>query len=236
MQMPRYKCYIINAAFVMRDKDCAGKWGMRMQQPTMVKQIGTVNGNECVYIEDYVYTYLNELKMGKGNFPLRAALFGHAYRKENRKIYLVYGAASVVDELEWGRNEEWVRKEYFEEYDLIGYVNIYSNKQELPGKKDGYYIFYDKNEPMQNYLLFCYEQKNRKVLKKEEKAGLGESKYAGFHRKTSVFSIKDILKRLLYGGGILILTVAVVTINDYDRMHGFVEAAGRAVALAEWGK
>ena len=32
-----------------------------MQLPTMVKQIGRVSGNERVYIEDYVYAYLNKL-------------------------------------------------------------------------------------------------------------------------------------------------------------------------------
>ena len=135
-----------------------------MKLPTMVKQIGAVDGNEKVYIEDYVYAYLNELKAEKKNLPLRAALFGHVYHKENQTFYLVYGAVSIVDELAYGRSEEQVRKEYFEEYELIGYVNIYGNKQELPGKKDGYYIFYDKNEAMQNYLLFCYRQMKRKGL------------------------------------------------------------------------
>lgn len=202
-----------------------------MQLPTMVKQIGRVDGNERVYIEDYVYAYLNELKAEKKNLPLRAALFGHVYHRENQNFYLVYGAVSIVDELAFGRNEEQVRKEYFGEYELIGYVNIYGNKQELPGKKDGYYIFYDKNEAMQNYLLFCYKQINRK------KIGRNETSYTGVEtlelpRTSSRTSIREIIKRLIYGGCIIILSIAVTTINDYKKMHGFVEAAGRAAELA----
>ena len=81
-----------------------------MQLPTMVKQMGRVDGNERVYIEDYVYAYLNELKAEKSNLPLRAALFGHVYHRENQNFYLVYGAVSVVDELANGRVEEQVRK------------------------------------------------------------------------------------------------------------------------------
>lgn len=192
-----------------------------MELPTTVRQIGNVGGNGRVYIEDYVYTYLNELKTQKCNFPLRVALFGHVYHKGSQTFYLVYGAANVVDELAGGRNEEQVRKEFFALYDLIGYVNIYGNKQELPGKKDGYYIFYDKNESMQNYLLFCYEQKKRKRDRKD--------------RQTSV-SIKDIIKRLIYGSCIIILTIAVTSINDYDKMYGFVKEAGKAVAYVGAGR
>ena len=36
-----------------------------MRLPDLVKQIGKVNGEERVYVEDYVYTYLNELKKGR---------------------------------------------------------------------------------------------------------------------------------------------------------------------------
>lgn len=202
-----------------------------MQLPTMVKQMGRVDGNERVYIEDYVYAYLNELKAEKSNLPLRAALFGHVYHRENQNFYLVYGAVSVVDELANGRGEEQVRKEYFEEYELIGYVNIYGNKQELPGKKEGYYIFYDKNESMQNYLLFCYKQKNKKRVNKNEVNRIREDDL-GFFRTTSRASLIDFIKRLIYGGCIIILSIAVTTINDYKKMHGFVEAAGRAAAVA----
>ncbi|GFI04996.1 hypothetical protein IMSAGC005_03850 [Lachnospiraceae bacterium] len=205
-----------------------------MQLPTMVKQMGRVDGNERVYIEDYVYAYLNELKAEKSNLPLRAALFGHVYHRENQNFYLVFGAASVVDELANGRGEEQVRKEYFEEYELIGYVNIYGNKQELPGKKEGYYIFYDKNESMQNYLLFCYKQRNKKRVNKSEVNDIKENDL-GFFRTTSRASLIDFIKRLIYGGCIIILSIAVTTINDYKKMHGFVEEAGRAAAAA-WGE
>ncbi|NBJ91929.1 hypothetical protein [Parablautia muri] len=203
-----------------------------MQLPTMVKQIGKIKGDERVYLEDYVCTYLNELKMGKEVFPLRVALFGHVCRKENRKFYLIFGAASVIDELEYGRNEEQVRKEYFKEYELIGYVNIYGNKQKLPSSKEGYYIFYDKNEAMQNYLIFCYEKNGKHEETKADKEKTTE-KLIHMHRKHSFFSIRDMIKRLIYGSCIIILAIAVSAISDYNKMYGFVEMTGRAVALVE---
>ncbi len=201
-----------------------------MQLPTMVKQVGKVNGSERVYLEDYVCTYLNELRREKEVFPLRVALFGHVCQKDNRKCYLIFGAASVIDELEYGRNEEQVRKEYFEKYELIGYVNIYGNRQKVPGAKEGYYIFYDKNEAMQNYLIFCYE-KSGKYMGKEADRKQKSEKFSHLCRKHSAFSIGNMIKRLIYGSCIIILTIAVTAINDYHKMYGFVEMTGRAAAF-----
>ena len=196
-----------------------------MQLPEIVKQVGKANGRERVYLEDYVYTYLRELKKEAGMLPGRAALFGHVYHKNSCNFYMIYGAASVIGGLEYSKNEEQVRKEFFGDYELIGYVNIYAKGRELPGKKEGCYIFYEKNEPMQNYLLSCYEQKNKErgSGKKIKKSGQPSS-------------IKSTAKRFFYGGCVILLAIAVTTINDSNKMHGFVEAAGRAVAFAEAGR
>lgn len=193
-----------------------------MQLPEIVKQVGETGGRERVYLEDYVYSYLRELKKEAGVLPGRAALFGHVYHKNNRNFYMIYGAASVIGGLERGRDEEQVRKEFFRDYELIGYVNIYAKGRELPGKKEGCYIFYEKNEPMQNYLLSCYEQKNqgRKNTRAQKKGGRKDSR---------LFSIKNTAKKIFYGGCIIILAIAVTTINDYNKMHEFVESAGMAI-------
>ena len=188
-----------------------------MQLPEMVRLVGKINGEDRVYMEDYVYTYLHDLKMDWEKIPIRVALFGHVYCSESRKIFMIYGAASVIEELEYGRDEEQVRKDFFEKYELIGYVNIYGKKQEWPGKRNGYYIFYETNEPMQNYLIACFERKRRKDDTMEK----------------STFSLGDAIKRLFYGMGVFLLTLAVTSINDYDKMYGFVEAANRAVIMAE---
>ena len=78
---------------------------------------------------------------------------------------------------------------------------------------------------MQNYLLSCYEQKNKEQGsgKKTKKSGQPSS-------------IKSTAKRFFYGGCVILLAIAVTTINDYNKMHGFVEAAGRAVSFAEAGR
>lgn len=199
-----------------------------MQLPDIVREIGKADEKERVYIEDYVYTYLHGLgKGGVGDsentagvqraFPMRAALYGHAFKKEGQKYYLIYGAASVIEELQNGKSEEQVRKEYFAEYELVGYVNIYGGGQKMPGPKEGYYIFYEKNEPMQNYLLSCYGRKIKTPVRREMRTG----------------GIKSTIRNFFYGGCIIVLALAVTSINDYYKMCGFVETADRAIAFME---
>ena len=131
-----------------------------MRLPSVVKQMGKVTGESRVYIEDYVYTYLNELKKEKNSLPVRVALYGHAFCRENIHYYLIYGASGVVEEMENGRNQEEIGKQFFVGYSLIGYVNIYE-KQNLPGTEEGCYIFYESNEAMQNYMLSCFKRKKK---------------------------------------------------------------------------
>ncbi|MDE6202538.1 MAG: hypothetical protein K2G19_03575 [Lachnospiraceae bacterium] len=139
----------------------------------------------------------------------------------------------MIDELECGRDEEQVRKEYFQEHELIGYVNIYSKNHELPGKKEGYYVFYEKNEAMQNYLLFCYQRKE----KESSVRGMSRQSASGdmppLLPKRWTVLVGDTIRKIFYGGCIIILAAAVTAVNDYGKMNGFVEAADRAMAMAE---
>lgn len=195
-----------------------------MKLPEITKQIGTERGDNRVYIEDYVYAYLRKLRENQTILPLRVALYGQACRNEQKKYFFVYGAARVIEELEQGRDEEQVRCEFFPEYDLIGYVNIYGDREQLPDKREGYFIFYENNEAMQNYLVSCYERGKKQR----------EDTIASDFSKTALpFPMWEILKNLLYGCIIVLLTIAVTTINDYHKISGFAEAVSRAINLAQ---
>ena len=222
-------------------KGAKREWGNdSMQLPDIVKQIGKADEKERVYIEDYVYTYLHGLKAGgedlgrvesgQSVFPMRVALFGHAFRKAECSFYMIYGASSVIDELENGKSEEQIRKEYFGEYELIGYVNIYGGEQRMPGRKEGYFVFYEKNEPMQNYLLSCYERKTASSILHRQPLG---SMKASVRKEARAGSIGNMIRRLFYGGCIILIAMAVNAINDYHKMYGFMEATDRAIAFME---
>lgn len=203
-----------------------------MKLPEIVKRIGYTDGEERIYIEDYVHSYLNGLREKKEIFPVRAALFGHVIQKEEIRYYLIYGACCVVEELFYGKTEGQIGKEFFPEYKLIGYVNINRNSRILEDKGKGYFVFYETNEPMQRYLACCFERENRQ----------GEKKAAGsvdFKQEMSLpagkssRSMGERIRLILYGLGVLVLAMAISTINDYEKIQGFVEMTGEAVRMAE---
>ncbi len=202
-----------------------------MKLPEIVRRIGVTDGEVRVYVEDYVYTYLEELRKRKNILPLRAALFGHVIRKDSLCYYLVYGACCVIDELEYGQSEEQIRKRFFEGFDLIGYVNISKDKQNAAEKNDGYLVFYEANEAMKDYLLYCYQREMRKSSLNQEPAAVipHEKHFLEKKKELLINAVKQILCLIC----ILLLATAVSAIGDYDKIHGFVEMTDRAVWMIE---
>jgi len=204
-----------------------------MKLPEIVRRIGQTDGEIRVYVEDYVYTYLEELRKKKDILPLRAALFGHVIHKDNLCYYLVYGACCVVEELEYGQGEEQIRERFFEDLDLIGYVNISRDKRVMAEKSNGYFVFYEANEAMKAYLLYCYQREKRRSSSRQELL-------EGFPPKCSLGKKKkflgDIVKQFLCVMCILLLATVISAIGDYEKLYGFAEMTDRAVCMMETGK
>lgn len=198
-----------------------------MKLPVIVKRIGETEEESRIYIEDYVYSYLKELKNRKEILPLRAVLFGHTCSKEQKNFYFIYGAACVADEMEKGRDEEQIRELFFPECERIGYVNVHGESLQSPEKKPSCLVFYDSNEPMQNYLLSCYNRELSEDVSAEEKEEL-KSIWEMPEKKT-VVSAGTFWKKIFGIFMLLLLAMAVTTIDEYGKMYGFVEAAERAV-------
>lgn len=194
-----------------------------MRLPKVVRQMGKIAGEDRVYLEDYAYTYLKGIKREKHGLPVRAALYGHAFRRENKNFYLIYGASCVMEELEYGRDQEEIKKMFFDSYDLIGYVNIYE-RQEITEGKDGCYLFYESNEAMLNYMLVCYERRNR------ADARIWESK---METKSNAGLFRRLLQNILLGCAVIIAAASIAAIGDYSGMYGFTFTAARALQDTE---
>ena len=110
-------------------------------------------------------------------------------------------------------------------------MNICSGRKQQTDKTPGYCIFYDSNEPMQNYLLSCYNREGIEDVsdkEKEELRGIWKSRKRGIS-----FPVKGLFQKLLCIIVVLLLAIAVTTIDEFREMHGFVEAAARAVLATD---
>lgn len=115
---------------------------MEREFPKNVKQIGNVCDEPKIYVEDYVDTYLNQLKEGAGEEPVAAVLTGEILNMDGQDVVYVAGALKLQDvhvegvELTFGE-EGWAQFEeekqtFFSGQDVVGWCLI------LAGQPMGY--------------------------------------------------------------------------------------------------
>lgn len=175
---------------------------MERQLPKNVRQIGNVSDTPKVYVEDYVDTYLNQLKEKAKDQPVGMILAGEMTDFGEEKVVFVSGAVqlrelgaegtrleiteevleSAKEEMDtffpecqivgWGivedgnplsRNREVKRiqeKEFSSEMSLFLWKNAREQEEIFYAYKfgemmqlGGYYIYYEKNPQMQNYMI-----------------------------------------------------------------------------------
>ena len=141
-----------------------------MELPKHTTQVGTIAANKKLYLEDYCISYMKQLGEQYPDERKQIALFGTVDREKSIEYAFCYGAALLgcgkgrTDSLTNSQKEEAesFREEYFPDYQLLGVViatdivdeNVYwlgNGNKSIP--LDGYYIFYDKNEAMLNFMM-----------------------------------------------------------------------------------
>lgn len=172
--------------------------------PSNIKQMGSIDDDIKIYMEDYVYTYLYQYAKSGGNKEKLAALVGRHMLVDGKQVIVISGAIqgkSTVQEkgVETFTQDTWnyINTQlsiYFRGLTLVGWVHTqpgfgaflmsrdeifhkeyfkspwqvlfvidpldkmdtffvhnYENTGMKPAK--GYFIYYDKNENMQEYML-----------------------------------------------------------------------------------
>ena len=70
---------------------------MERQLPKNVRQIGNVSDNPKIYVEDYVDTYLNQLREKAKEQPVGVILAGEVLELEDEKAVFVSGAVQMQE-------------------------------------------------------------------------------------------------------------------------------------------
>ena len=111
---------------------------MERQLPKNVRQIGNVSDEPKIYVEDYVDTYLNQLKDKAKEEPVGIALAGEILVLERQPVVYISGAFRLAEVEVRGKEislkEETVkqmetdRKKYFPETEIVGWGLIEDGK------------------------------------------------------------------------------------------------------------
>lgn len=136
---------------------------LNSQIPVNTRIIGTPNGIYVLYLEDYVHTFIKKLleestnKNNLYNFTNEIFFYGNRFEEDKKIILVVSGAADT----DLTKNST---KKYFSEIMLLGIAKASFNKDlgirieltlnsDVKVILDDFYIYYDQNEEMQNYLI-----------------------------------------------------------------------------------
>ena len=195
--------------------------------PSNIKQIGSIEGDIKIYVEDYVHTYLYQYARSGGNKEKLAALAGKRVVVEGKEVIIISGAIQAKDTKQQRGSESFTEdtwryingqmEVYFKGLSLLGWVHtqpgfgtflmakdeafhrehfkepwqvlfvidsldkldtFFIHNAEKTGLRPakGYFIYYEKNQEMQEYMLDNSLVRPRLEKQKENIVEEGEEK------------------------------------------------------------
>lgn len=208
-----------------------------MDLPRISREIGIVHEDRLVYIEEYVLQYL-ELVKGQGNQEEgKLYFYGKSERTSKAETYIIYGVCGQEEGEAWcGRGKKG--------YELAGSLDIGKWRKGgdfcqgiligVMGEEravDGYYIFYDADDRMKEYLSQFYERNMIRFQsgeqRKMEQANKKQAELIALSSKGERNTASAFIWIRVAAIGILVIfcAIAVITINEYDKIMDFVQTA-----------
>lgn len=235
--------------------------------PKNIRQIGQVSGNQKVYLEDYVITYLKQPPAPDEAMRV-VILYGKKEMMGDELCWFVSGAVgaekdffmekTVIDQESWQRVNEMAGK-FFPDQAVLGWAIVSNDstkeieeqilrtqkqffrpdqklyfeyntdeKEEYvylfeKGKmrqQGGYYIYYERNECMQNYMVSLRAaerhpeefEADRAAHQFRERAG---EKKQEIHRRRSA-ALMTCLSLVLM---LVIMVIGIAMLNNYEKMQ-----------------
>lgn len=231
------------------------------QIPINTRTVGTPGGIYILYLEDYVHTFIKKL------LPQQAeiTLLGKRYEEDGRSVLVVSGATQQA----FSEEEPYSRK-YFPGCDFLGTAKIGLNKDgglrlELGLRNtsvvlDDFYIYYDQNEEMQNYLVEwnlnhkdrrpCEEENEPQPVRRAERGyqtraetddavRLGRIAQAYNREEAKVSFMWNVMNVLCLGFVMCVMVYGIISVNNYHKMQDMQETIDYCVAFIEqnmhWG-
>ena len=254
---------------------------VRTALPKNIRQIGQIQEDYRIYVEDYVTTYLNQVAGGIRDKAGVVLLLGESYEEDGKTFYFVRGAIASEDEYEIGKDELFPqtcwryfherRQDYFSQMQVVGWALIkgelgnlseeYISERILQDGEwkgllfleidryncidrfyvcgaplrracSGYYIFYDKNVEMQNYLITWNEQKGKKPNQAQEEIPVKHFREVMRDKKKEENGMKG--STLVAACAVIALAVFTISsLNRYGKLKGFDDFIGDIGAFVE---
>lgn len=196
---------------------------------------------EYVYLEDYVVTFLRQARENCKEDRLSVDLYGKKEQENGKTWFFVYAAGIHSDSGQFA-DYEWLGQAYWqwgkepEEYiaqiqkgedalyavleEGAGEIIFFVNENGYVKRADTYYIFYEKNEIMQSFLIDWY-RRNLSHEESEHTDHAAKDFRRLYQEKQNELHQTKIIS-LMYATSLLLLILCCITgismINQYDKM------------------
>ena len=215
--------------------------------PVNTRTIGMPGGAYVLYIEDYVHTFIRKFldESNAKGAECRVRLYGYAQNESGQCVLMVSGAVQDEDGPLMEKGQQ-----IFTKYQNIASAKISYGKNErirfeitLENEKsavlEDFYIYYDQNEEMQNYLiewnLSRCNIKNRTDL--DDVSRFGRLTQAYNKEEAKVSSLWSMVNALSLSLIVCVMAYAVISINNYHKMQDMQATLDYVVAvLSEDGR
>lgn len=201
----------------------------RKEIPVNARAVGTPMGMNVLYIEDYVHTFVKKIvRNDVEENGCEIFLYGYEFDEEEKHFFVVSGA--YQHESRYDRPEK-IGAQFFPASHYLGIANIHSDgvsqmNMEIiqEGAKSivfkNFYIYYDQNEEMQNYLIEwnlehreCYGRGER-----EDSVRYGRIAQAYNKEEARVSFLWNAMNVLSIGIVLCIAVYGITGINNYHKM------------------
>lgn len=194
-------------------------------------------GIYVLYLEDYVHTFVKKMVYGQKNDILSGIsvfMYGSSFERSSQSILVVSGAAAC----------EYAEDSCFSSDTALCTALVTLNKEKgirfelsIKGTKvilDDYYIYYDQNEQMQNYLIEWNRRKHEyENFKPQKHSGTGRAadNAARLGRVVQAYNRETARVSLVWGAVnvlglslvVCIVVYGIISMNSYGKMQSMQE-------------
>lgn len=201
----------------------------RKEIPVNARAVGSPMGMNVLYLEDYVHTFIKKLiKNDEDENGCEVFLYGYEFDEEGKHFLIVSGA--YQHENRYDRPEK-MGAEFFPMSQYLGTAAIHSDgvsKMNMEIIREGtrsisfknFYIYYDQNEEMQNYLIeWNLEHRDYSERREiDDSVRYGRIAQAYNKEEVKVSFLWNAMNILSIGFVVCIMVYGIVSINNYHKM------------------
>lgn len=204
--------------------------------PVNIRVIGTPDGEENLYFEDYVYTFMKRMVEEYRQQDCEVMFYGTKMYQDGVENYLIFGAMHL--------QKTPLDQEYFPAQAFLGRGKIekgenndicvsFITQDKKKIKKEDFYIYYAQNEEMQNYMVgwnrehqgiknYVEHSDAVKYTRMIQNYNREEVKIGFLWKSMNILGLSFIVCVMVYG---------IVSVNHYHKMRDIEEHLAYVVSV-----